>query len=312
METKNGTTTAAISANNLIKRFGTFNALDGMSVNVKRGSIYGLIGVNGSGKTTALKTITGIIKPDEGSVTMDGSNVFENLHLKQRLGFISDELYFFGSYTLKECSQFYARLFPRWNRVRYTELSDLFALPAKRKLMRFSKGMQKQAAFILTMSAQPDFLVLDEPIDGLDPLVRKQVRKQIIDDVASREMTVLVSSHNLREMEGLCDSIGIVNKGKTLLERDLDELKTDIHKVQVAYSTHDNGAELANADRYPGLHILHREIRGAIELLIIRAPQERVEAVILAQKPVLFDLLPLSLEEIFIYELGGNDLGILF
>jgi ABC-2 type transport system ATP-binding protein len=175
-----------------------------------------------------------------------------------------------------------------------------FELSEKRKLSKFSKGMQKQAAFILTMCSMPDYLILDEPIDGLDPIIRKLVWKYVVEDVAEREMTVLVSSHNLREMEGICDSIGILNKGKMMIERDLDELKSDIHKIQVAFKD-------VKDNPYGELNVLHRETRGTVDLLIVRNPKEVVEKVIEKNHPVVFDLLPLSLEEIFIYELGGGD-----
>jgi ABC-2 type transport system ATP-binding protein len=295
-----------IEATSLHKRFEKNAALDGLDLHVKKGSIYGLIGVNGSGKTTALKAITGILRPDSGEARMDGESVYENLALKARMGFIPDELFFFGAYNLDECAAFYSKLYPGWDAERYAGMKERFELPPRRRVTRFSKGMQKQAAFLLTMSAMPDYLILDEPIDGLDPLVRKLVWKYVVDDVAARGMTVLVSSHNLREMEGICDSIGILDKGKMLIERDLDELKSDIHKVQTAFPK-----DVPEEGRYDGLNVLHRETRGAVELLIIRNPEEKVREVIGSRSPLIFDLLPLSLEEIFIHELGGerNALG---
>ncbi|MDR1327976.1 MAG: ABC transporter ATP-binding protein [Oscillospiraceae bacterium] len=290
-----------IEITGLTKQFDKKRALDGLDLHVKKGSIYGLIGVNGSGKTTALKAAVGILRPDEGEARMDGEPVYENGAVKARVGFIPDDLYFFGVYGLGECAAFYRRLYPSWNAERYAAMREKLGLPERGRVTRFSKGMQKQAAFLLAMSAMPDYLILDEPIDGLDPLVRKLVWKCIVDDVASRNMTVLVSSHNLREMEGICDSIGILDGGKMLIERDLDELKSDIHKVQAAFpaGTPDEG-------RYNGLNVLHRETRGTVELLIIRSPEETVREIIGAKNPLVFDMLPLSLEEIFIYELGGE------
>ena len=204
------------------KTFDGFTALSNLNLNVRKGSIYGLVGTNGSGKTTILKHITGVYRPDSGSITVEEEPVYNNLRLKQRTGFIPDDLYFFGSYNLREFSKFYSSLYPAWSQERFEHLLQLFELDPKRKLSRLSKGMQKQAAFILTMSANPDYLILDEPIDGLDPIVRKLVWKFIVEDVADREMTVLVSSHNLKEMEGICDSIGILDHGKMIIERDLD------------------------------------------------------------------------------------------
>lgn len=290
------------------KNFDGFPALTGLDVNVRKGSIYGLVGTNGAGKTTLIKHVTGVLRQDRGTITVEDEPVFENRSLKARFGYVPDDLYFFNSYNLSESARFYRSLYPQWSEERYRQMVKRFGLSEKRKLSKFSKGMQKQAAFILAMAGMPDYLVLDEPIDGLDPLIRKLVWKTIVEDVAEREMTVLVSSHNLREMEGICDSIGILHQGRMKIERDLDELRSDIHKVQVAFSE-------PQQDPYAGLNVLHRETRGSVDLLIVRDRRDRVESVIGRSGPVVFDLLPLSLEEIFIYELGGEDdaiQGILF
>ncbi len=285
---------------NINKNFDHFKALDDLNINVNKGSIYGLVGTNGSGKTTIIKHITGIIRPDSGQITIDGENIFDNRKVKEKTGFIPDDLFFFSTYNLKEMSKFYKQLYPNWNQERYVHMVTQFDLDEKRKLSKFSKGMQKQAAFILTMSTMPDYLILDEPIDGLDPIIRKLVWKYVVEDVAEREMTVLVSSHNLKELEGICDSIGIISKGKMIIERDLDELKSDIHKIQVAYKSKPENP-------YKDLNILHSENRGTVDLLIVKDKKDFVEQVIRQSNPVVFDMLPLSLEEIFIYELGGND-----
>ena len=289
-----------INVKNLDKSFDGFLALSDLNLHVKKGSIYGLVGTNGAGKTTLIKHVTGVLKADHGSILIEEQDVFENIPIKERMGYIPDDLYFFSSYNLKESAKFYQALYPSWNSQRYEHMVKQFNLSEKRKLSKFSKGMQKQAAFILTMSAMPDYLILDEPIDGLDPIIRKLVWKYIVEDVAEREMTVLVSSHNLRELEGICDSIGILSKGKMMIERDLDELKSDIHKIQVAFKD-------PMENPYAGLNVLHRESRGTVDLLIIRNRKDVVEKIIGEQKPILFDMLPLSLEEIFIYELGGGD-----
>lgn len=280
------------------KNFDQFKALVDLNINVNKGSIYGLVGTNGAGKTTIIKHITGIIKPDSGQITIEGEDVYDNKQIKQKMGFIPDDLFFFSTYNLKEMSKFYKELYPKWNQERFNHMVTQFGLNDQNKLARFSKGMQKQAAFILTMSTMPDYLILDEPIDGLDPIVRKIVWRYIVEDVAEREMTVLVSSHNLKELEGICDSIGIISKGYMVMERDLDELKSDIHKIQVAYKEKPENP-------YKNLNVLHHEVRGTVDLLIIRDKKELVEQIILESKPVLFDILPLTLEEIFIYELGG-------
>ena len=291
-----------IEVSNVSKSFDRFQALNELNLTVKKGSIYGLVGTNGSGKTTIIKHITGILKQDEGNITIDGEDVFDNISLKKRMGFIPDDLYFFATYNLNEMSKFYKELYPDWSHERFFNMVSLFGLDNKRKLSKFSKGMQKQAAFILTMSAMPEYLILDEPIDGLDPIVRKLVWKYIVEDVAEREMSVLISSHNLRELEGICDSIGILSTGAMMIERDLDELKSDIHKVQIAFRETERPE-----NPYAGLNVLHSEKRGSVDLLIIRNRKDVVENIMAQSQPVVFDMLPLSLEEIFIYELGGEN-----
>jgi ABC-2 type transport system ATP-binding protein len=282
------------------KYFDGFQALKDLDLNVRKGSIYGLVGTNGAGKTTIIKHVAGVLLQDEGTIEIDGSPVYENRDVKRKMGYIPDDLFFFSPYNLRESSRFFQSMYHNWSEDRYDDMVRRFGLDERAKLSKFSKGMQKQASFILTMSSMPDYLILDEPIDGLDPIIRKQVWKYVVEDVAEREMTVLVSSHNLREMEGICDSIGILSKGEMMIERDLDELKSDIHKVQVAYESRPEEA-------YRELNVLHRESRGTVDLLIVRNKKEFVEEVIQRHRPLVFDLLPLSLEEIFIYELGGGD-----
>ena len=216
-----------IEVEGLFKNFDDFEALRGLQLKVNKGSIYGLIGVNGSGKTTLIKHLTGVYRENEGSVKMDGQDVYDNIAIKEKLGIIPDELYFYSGYNLKSEAKFYKQIYPNWNEERYHELVSAFELPETKKLSKFSKGMQKQAAFILTMSTMPEYLILDEPVDGLDPIVRRKVWKYIVADVAERQMTVLVSSHNLRELEGLVDTIGIMYKGAIKFEHtDLDELES--------------------------------------------------------------------------------------
>ncbi|MCI2062881.1 MAG: ABC transporter ATP-binding protein [Eubacteriaceae bacterium] len=287
-----------IEVRNVVKKFDGVKALDGLNITVENGSIYGLVGTNGAGKTTIIKNIMGILKPDSGTIRIGGEPVFEMEEVKGKIGFVSDDLYFFPGYTLKEMGSYYSGVYPRWNNERFTDMTKNFALDMKKKLSSFSKGMQKQAAFILAMSTMPEYLVLDEPIDGLDPIVRLKVWKYIINDVAERRMTVLVSSHNLREMEGYCDHIGIISKGRMVIERDLEDLKSDVHKVQVAFREPQEHA-------YEDLNVLHYEKRGSVDLIIVRDKKEKVEEVIGRYRPAVFDMLPLSLEEIFIYELGG-------
>ena len=279
----------------LTKEFDGFTALSGLDLHVKQGSIYGMVGVNGAGKTTAIKHLAGVYRQDAGEVTIDNIPVFDNAAVKARVGYVPDELYFFPFYTMKMQHNFLRRLHgPKWNEERYTTLRSAMGLDDKRRVGKFSKGMQKQAAFIFAMSAMPDVLLLDEPIDGLDPLVRKVVFEFIIEDVAQRGLTVLISSHNLKEMDGICDAVGIIKAGRMGIERDLDDLKADVHKIQLAFA--------GDAPTIDGLEILHREDRGKVQLLVVRGKHDEVAAKISAHHPLVFDHLPLTLEEVFIYE----------
>lgn len=291
-----------IEVRELSKNFDDFPALKTLTLHVGKGSIYGLIGVNGSGKTTLLKHLTGILQPDGGDVRIDGEALFENQDIKQKVAFIPDELYFFGNYNIRSMARFYSRVYKNWNAERFEAMLRDFALPENKRVGKFSKGMQKQAAFILAMSSMPEYLILDEPIDGLDPLVRRKVWHYIVEDVAERQMTVLVSSHNLREMEDICDSIGIMSKGSVALERELDDLKSDVHKIQTALP---EGTDTVALEAQ--LHVLTHEKRGSIDLYICRDSREKIEDVFGAAKPGVLDILPLTLEEIFIYEMGGEN-----
>ena len=286
-----------VQISNLTKTFDGYPALKDLNLNINQGSIYGLVGVNGSGKTTAIKHLAGVYRQDSGTVSIGGRPVYDNVAIKAKVGYIPDELFFFTGYNLKMTRRFYRNMYKTWNDNHYTNLVKLLQLDENRRLSRFSKGMQKQAAFVLALSIMPEVLLLDEPIDGLDPIVRKAVFGQIIEDVADRGMTVLISSHNLKEMDDICDAVGIIKDGQMAVERDLDDLKTDVHKVQVAFEPGTEG--LQNA---PGLTILHRENRGAVELLVIRGNEEEVSTKIRALSPLIYDHLPLTLEEIFIYE----------
>jgi len=217
-----------IEIKGLLKDFDGFNALKGLDLTVNKGSIYGLVGVNGSGKTTVIKHLAGVYRSDGGTIRVGGADVYDNAAVKAKMGYVSDDLYFFPSYNLKMLGKFFGGLYKNWNAARFQELIELMGLDVKRRVSRFSKGMQKQAALALSLSSMPEFLLLDEPIDGLDPIVRSRIFKWIIDDVAARQMTVLISSHNLKEMDGICDTVGIIKEGKMLMERDLDELKAEM------------------------------------------------------------------------------------
>lgn len=290
-----------IHVDKLNKSIDNFHILKDLTLTVKSGSIYGLVGPNGCGKTTLIKHLTGILQRDSGRIEFDGSDIYENTEIKANLGFIPDDLSFYDAYSLEDAADYYKHVYPVFDEERFRQMKSDFEIDRAGKIRGFSKGMKKQAAFALMMCTHPKYIVLDEPIDGLDPIIRKMVWKYIIEDVSGAGASVLVSSHNLREMEGICDSIGIMSDGTMRLERDLDELKSDIHKVQVAFPDVKHSEE-----RYAGLNVLSRETRGSVDLLIIRNDKETVRSMINAQSPLLFDILPLSLEEIFICELGGE------
>lgn len=288
-----------IEIKGLTKSFGKYPVLKNVSLSVNKGSIYGLIGANGAGKTTLIKHIMGVYKQDEGQVLIKSDDVFENNEIKKHIGYIPDELYHFPMYSTKKMARFYEALYPNWNKERYKEMLNIFELDENRKISHLSKGMQKQVAFILTLSTMPEILILDEPIDALDPLMRKKAWKYVVNDVAERDVTVFVSSHNLKELENICDYVGILNKGEMLIERELDALKTDVHKIQLAFKD-DINKKINNE-----LNILHQEKRGSVNLLIVRGEQDEIISTINKHNPLILDILPLTLEEIFIYELGG-------
>ena len=280
---------------NITKTFGKFKALDDLSMTVPQGSVYGLVGPNGAGKSTAIRHMTGVYRPDQGQITVNGQPVYENPVVKETIGYIPDEIFFFPSATLEDMRKFYKGIYPRFDDALFDRLYEVFQLPQKGQIRRFSKGMQKQAAFHLAICTRPDLLILDEPVDGLDPVMRRQVWSLLLSDVAQRETTVLISSHNLRELEDICDHVGIMDHGKMLLERSLADMQGNTVKLQLVGEAPD------------GLEILHEAASGRLKTLVVRGTSEEVTAKVQAVNPAYFDVLPLSLEEIFIYEMGGVD-----
>lgn len=289
-----------IKISGLIKRFEDTEALTSLTMKVNKGSIYGLLGSNGAGKTTLLKTLAGIYQEDEGEVQINEEPVFENESLKQRLIMVPDTLYFFPGFTVEEMADFYRKIYHRWTEERYRQLESVFGISRQQKIQKLSKGMQRQVAFWLSLSVMPDIMILDEPLDGLDSVMRQKVKNLLVQDVAEREMTIIISSHNLREMEDFCDHVGILHQGKLLLEKDLDELKKDIHKIQIAFK------ETPPEEMFQKMNILHTEKRGSVHLMIIRGVKEKLIEEFKAFQPVIVDILPLTLEEIFIYEMGDH------
>ena len=278
---------------NVTKKFGEFRALDDLSMTVPKGAVYGLVGPNGAGKSTAIRCLLGVYRPEAGTVTMEGLPVYENTGVKSRIGSIPDDVFYFPSATMEDMRKFYRGIYPAFDDALFEKLYDAFRLPKKSPIRRFSKGMQKQAAFHLTVCTRPEVLVLDEPVDGLDPVMRRQVWSLILSDVAQNGTTVLISSHNLRELEDICDHVGIMDHGKMLLERSLADMQGATHKVQLV------------GDVPEGLDILHESASGRLRTLIVRGDAQELTQKLGAAAPAYFDVLPLSLEEIFIYELGG-------
>ena len=290
-----------IRINNVVKTFDGFRALDGLTMTVEKGSIYGLVGPNGAGKSTILRHIMGVYRPDSGSILVDGEPVYENPAAKAKLGVIPDELYYFNSASTRDMMKFYRGMYPRFDDKRYEALKDIFTeVDENHPIRRLSKGMQKQSAFWLSLCCQPEVLVLDEPVDGLDPVMRRQVWSLLMGDVAQRGTTVLVSSHNLRELEDVCDHVGMLSHGKVLLERSLTDLQDNIVKLQLAFKT----PELPQLPQ--GLNILHTSQLGRVYTMIVRGSMTEIKNRFAALDPILMEALPLTLEEIFIYELGGE------
>ena len=290
-----------IEVNNVVKTFDGFRALDGLSLRVPTGSVYGLVGPNGSGKSTIIRHLTGVYRPDSGTILVDGQPVYENPQVKGRIASIPDELFSFTSDSISDMHRFYKSIYPDFDEERFNALRQVFRLNEKQPIRRFSKGMQKQAAFWLSLCLRPDILILDEPVDGLDPVMRRQVWSLMLESVADRGTTVLVASHNLRELEDVCDHVGILHKGKMMLQRSLADLQDAVLKVQVV---------LPDGVEPTGLEVLHQTQLGRVRTLIVRGSQQQVLEQISALNPLICDLLPLSLEEIFIYELGGADYAV--
>lgn len=288
-----------IEVKNVVKEFDGFRALDSVSMTVPKGSVYGLVGPNGAGKSTIIRHLTGIYRQDAGEILVEGVPVFETPEVKSRIAYIPDDIFYFANASIREMADFYRSVYPRFDADRFKKLGEVFNLDTKRQMRRLSKGMQKQAAFWTAVSLRPEILILDEPVDGLDPVMRRQIWSIIMADVAENGTTVLVSSHNLRELEDVCDHVGIMNKGKVMLERSLTELQENIVKIQLALP---DGGVLPE-----GLDILHHSSTGRLQSLIMHGNASELEEKLSIANPLFIDIVPLTLEEIFIYELGGAD-----
>ncbi len=290
-----------IEIKNVVKTFDGFAALNGVNMNVSKGSIYGLVGPNGAGKTTLMNTFCGILKADGGTLCVEGESVYENNAVKKRIVYISDDVFYFHNSNTESLKNFYKGLYPDFDEAKYEELKRYFpSINPKSNVRRLSKGMKKQVAFWLAICCKPDILVLDEPVDGLDPMMRHQVWSLIMKDVAERNTTVLVSSHNLRELEDVCDTVGIMYKGRIVIEAALDDLRERLLKYQVSFNEDTEISEL-------GLNILREKKTGRVYELIITGDRNEIAEKLKSFNPLFVEELPMTLEEIFIYELGEVD-----
>ena len=280
-------------------KWNDFKVLDNISMHVHRGTIYGLIGPNGAGKTTIINHINGVLTPKSGEIKITDEPVFENEKVKQKVLNISDDWFYYSTFTIKEMARFYRDMYPSFSDERYKAIKNIFKLDEKRQIRKLSKGMKKQVAFWLSLSAMPDVLILDEPLDGLDPVMRKQVLNLVIADVADRQMTVLVSSHNLRELEDICDWVGIIHQGRMILEKPLDDLKGSVHKYQMVIPE-ERGDALEKME-----NVLHISRTGSVRSVIVRGDADECDKNMQELAPSLCERISLTLEEVFIYELGG-------
>ena len=293
-----------IEVRGLTKRFGDFTALCNVTCTIPEGCIYGMVGSNGAGKSTLLRLISGVYRPDAGEIFIDGQPVYENTAMKARIAFVPDELYFLGGADMRRMAQLYAAAYPAFDKARFETLTASFKLDPTKPLSTFSKGMRRQASIILSLSSRPKYIFFDETFDGLDPIMRTLVKKLIVEDVLDRHATAIITSHSLRELEDTCDQLALLHKGGLVLESDVQNLKTSLFKIQIAFN-HDYDRDL-----FAGLDILHYTRHGSVASFIVRGDREQTVAALQAKLPVLLDILPLSLEEVFTYEMEA--LGYIF
>lgn len=293
-----------IKADNLTKRFQGVTAVDHIHAEIQDGTVFGLIGTNGAGKSTFLRMAAGILKPDEGTITLDGEAVFEDIRVKARCFYIPDEPYFLGNGTPDDMKTFYQGIYPNFDTDRFGKLLKSFELDGHRKIQTFSKGMKKQLAVLLGICAGTDYLFCDETFDGLDPVMRQTVKSLFANDIEERNLTPVIASHNLRELEDICDHVGLLHRGGMLLSKDLDDMKMNIHKIQCVLPA---GLDRTNLQ---DLDIMTVEQRGSLLTLTVRGQKEEIQARMQSYHPVFFEMIPLSLEEIFISEteVAGYDI----
>ncbi len=303
MDAEKTVTQSEIVITNVTKNFENVRSLDHVSATIRQGSIFGLIGSNGAGKSTLLRVMAGIYAPDEGSVTYDGAPVWENTTLKQDIVYLSDDQFFFPHGTVEDMANYYRQMYLNWSDEKYERLSGIFGLERDRKISTFSKGMQKQASVLLALSCCPKYLLCDETFDGLDPVMRQFVKRLLAEEVADGTLTPVIASHNMRELEDICDHIGLLHKGGILFDREVDDLKSNIHKIQIVLPGDHVDITVFSTGSFADLHVVNYQKSGSIIKLVVRGERETVERAVAEKNPVFFELVPLTLEEIFICEM---------
>lgn len=288
-----------IEAKKLCKLFGTTAALDGIDFTIEEGSVFGLIGSNGSGKSTLLRILAGVYSPDGGYVAVEHQKVFDNPELKGKIFFLSDTPFFFSGANLKEMAAFYKSFYPYFSEERLEEMIQVFSIDPLNKISNMSKGMQRQVAVALAFSCRPKYLFLDEAFDGLDPVMRELLKRLISEDITEFKSTVIIASHNLRELEDMCDCVGLLHKGKIIFNGDLDNIKSQIHKIQAVFSS------VPETSAFEGLDVLKMERAGSMLQLVVRGELLEIEGFIKRLSPIFYEAMQPSLEELFIFELGG-------
>lgn len=286
-----------IEIRNLCKKFDDFYAVNDITANIEEGHVFGLVGTNGAGKSTLLRMIAGVLKPAGGKVLVDGRDVYENPDVKKDIFYISDEQHYFTNSTPVEMKNYYKGIYERFDEDRFKDLMSKFGLGTDRRINTFSKGMKKQLSVILGVCANTKYLLCDETFDGLDPVMRQAVKKIFIAELEDRAMTPIIASHNLRELEDICDHVGLLHQGGILFSKDLDEMKLGIHRLQCVFESE------ADRDNFlTGLNIMSKEERGSLYTLTVRGSREELEQALSKTRTVFAEILPLSLEEIFISE----------
>ena len=295
-----------IELKNTVKKFDSFTALDGVDLSIEKGTAFGLIGSNGAGKSTILRLISGIYSPESGEVLIDGENVFDNVNAKQKVFFINDETVQFGSFTLSKLKTYYKNFYPSFSEEIFETLRKKTGLPLDKKISSCSKGMKRQAIVIIGLACCTEYLLLDEAFDGLDPTMRIIVKKMLVDAMLDRQLTTIISSHNLKEINELCDTAALLHDGKIIFSRDIDDVKGSVHKIQAVFSKNEDGStpHYKKEDfAQEGIEVLHYEQSQSICFIIAKGDVETIKASLIPKHPMLTEVIPLTLEEIFIYEL---------